>query len=213
MMKSNSYIFSNCSLWLVLVVSIFFLYFFKWSGPADNFRAIDGDGKDYYSFLVSIFINHNISKPDPILSMVVETSTGLVNMHTIGVAIMLLPFFFVSFIYAKMCGYPADGLSLSFQVGVSIGALFYCLLGLFFPCKLLMEYNFEDKIIAVIIFFLFTGTNLLFYTLGASSMSHVYSFCLITCFLYASGLFFYQVKKIYIYRITDVFVNYFSPAG
>jgi hypothetical protein len=181
------------------VLSLFFLYFFKWTGTADNFRVIDGDGKDYYSFLVSAFINHNISKPDPALSMVVETPTGQVNMHTTGVALLLLPFFLVSLLFAKLFGYSVDGLSQPFQIGVSIGALFYCLLGLFFLRKLLLKNNFEDKIIAAIIFFLFAGTSLLFYTLGAPSMSHVYSFCLITCFLYASNLFFLSGEKKYLF--------------
>lgn len=196
-MKPNPHIFSNYSLALVLVLSFFLLYIFKWNGTADNIRAIDGDGKDYYSFLVSAFINHDISKPDPTLSMAVETTTGQINMHTIGVAILLLPFFFVSLFFAKMFGYPVDGISLPFQISVSIGALFYCMLGLLFLRKLLMKNNFDDKIISMIIFSLFTGTNLLIYTLHAPSMSHVYSFFLVTCFLYSSYMFYLSGQKKY----------------
>jgi hypothetical protein len=103
---------------------------------------------------------------------------------------------------AKIFGFPLDGLSQPFQVCVSMGALFYCIAGLFFLRKLLLKNNFSEKITAAIILFVFAGTNLLFYTLGESSMSHVYSFFLISCFLFCSNMFFTSGKKNYFLKMS-----------
>ncbi|MBC7864225.1 MAG: hypothetical protein IAF38_14705 [Bacteroidia bacterium] len=201
-MKFGSQTFANLSLAFVLVFSLCTLYFFKWNGTSENFRAVNGDGRDYYSFLVAAFIDHDLSKPQPELSQSVETPTGNVNTHTIGVSLLLLPFFLIGMLSAKMFGFSINGLSEPFQISVSIGALFYCLLGLIFLRKLLIKNNFADKTIAAILLFVFAGTNLLFYTLGESSMSHVYSFFLVTCFLYSSNMFFESGQRNYFFKMT-----------
>ena len=71
-------------------------------------------------------------------------------------------------------------------------ALFYALIGLVYLKKLFQLHNIGDKTTSIIVLALFFGTNLLNYTLSEAGMSHVYSFSLISVFLYHSSRFVLQ---------------------
>lgn len=161
--------------------------------------VIHGDGRDFYSYLPDIFIHKNLGHQDPGQPWILQTATGSINIHTAGVAVLLLPFFAIGALWASLGGYPVDGMSEPFHKMVSMGALFYMMLGLFFIKKLLAKMNIRDGIIAIVLLLIFFGTNLINYGLNEPSMSHAYSFFAIAAFLYTSHQLFQTEKTKYLY--------------
>lgn len=171
-------------------ISLLVICFFVWRTSANGYHTVvDGDGRDYYSYLMAIFIDKNLGHQDTTPWYVIQTPTGTINVHTVGVSLLLLPFFLIGYAWASLFGYEVNGLSAPFEKMISIGALFYALLGLYFIRKLLIKLNIKDSIIALILLLIFFGTHLLNYSLNEPAMSHVYSFALISAFFYYS----YQV--------------------
>jgi len=175
---------------------VLIIYFFVWRVAAIGYGSvIGGDGNDYYSYLMSVFIDKNLGHQDTAPWYVIQTPTGTINVHTIGVSLLLLPFFLVAYGWAHISGFDMNGISEPFQKMISIGALFYAVAGLIFIRKLLLKLNVKDVFIALIIPLIFFGTNLLNYALNEPTMSHVYSFALISAFLYYSNNIFNQGKN------------------
>lgn len=146
--------------------------------------VIDGDAKDYYSYLVSLFIDHNFTHQVGNDWYLIQTPTGTINVHTIGVSILMSPFFFGAFIYSKIFNFPADGFSLPFQMGVYFAAIFYCVIGLLFLKKLLLQLNFKQNLVAILLVLTAFGTHLFNYTVNESGMPHVYAFALTSALFY-----------------------------
>lgn len=181
---------SKYSIILTGFVSLIMIYFFVWRIDATGYHTIlDGDAKDYYSYLKAIFIDKNLGHQETGPWYIIQTPTGTINVHTVGVSLLLLPFFFIGYVWASWFGYEINGLSAPFEKMISIGALFYALMGLYFIRKLLIKLNIKDTAIAAAILLIFFGTHLFNYGLNEPGMSHVYSFGLISAFLYLS----YQV--------------------
>jgi hypothetical protein len=182
-------------------ISLLVIYFFVWRTSANGYHTvIDGDGRDYYAYLKAIFIDKNLGHQDTTPWYVIQTPTGTINVHTVGVSLLLLPFFLIAYVWASWFGYDVNGLSAPFEKMISIGALFYALLGLYFIRKLLLKLNIKDVIIALTLLLIFFGTHLLNYSLNEPAMSHVYSFSFISAFMYFS----YQVfnsgeRKYFVY--------------
>lgn len=161
-------------------------------------EKIGGDGKDYYSYLVSFFIDESLVKAeDP--GYIIAAPAGTINMHTVGTAIMQSPFFMAGYVWAKVANYDLNGYSEPFQKMVGFAAFFYVLTGFIFLRKLLLNIGFHDFVIAVILLLLYFGTNLINFTINEPSMSHIYSFSLISSFLYYVHRLFsgYTGKSIY----------------
>ena len=146
---------------------------------------------------MSIFIDKNLGHQDTTPWYVIQTPTGTINVHTVGVSLLLLPFFLIGYVSAMIFGFEVNGVSEPFQKMISIGALFYALAGLFFIRRLLLKLSIRDGIIAIILPLIFFGTNLLNYALNEPAMSHVYSFFLIAAFLYYSYSVFNSGERKY----------------
>ena len=126
-------------------------------------NSISGDGTDYYSYLISIFIDHNLGHQDLTPWYVINTPSGTINVHTIGLSLLWLPFFLVGYLFANLFNYPLDGYSAPFQVAILIASLVYCALGLYVFQKVLGLVINNFKIQIAITLCVFFGTNLLFY--------------------------------------------------
>jgi hypothetical protein len=181
------YKFSNYSILFTILVASVISWFFKWNNADYAINFMGGDAKDYYSTLVSLFINHDLNSQTGNDWFLLKTATGTINVHPIGVSVLLLPFFVIAYLFAGMFNFPLDGYSLPFQLLVAIGALFYAVVGLIYLRKLFQLHSIGDKTTSLIIPLLFFGTNLLNYTVSEAGMSHVYSFSLISIFLYHSS--------------------------
>lgn len=143
-----------------------------------------GDAKDYYSALPATFINHDLQQQHGDEWYLLQTDKGVINVHPVGIALLQLPFFLFSLLLAKVSGSVVDGYSLPFQMGIAIAGISYALLGLYFLVRVLRQLQFTEKIIAVTIIALYFGTNLMHYTLAEPGMSHVYSFALLSAYLF-----------------------------
>ena len=181
----SRYRLSNYSIILTVVLSIAISIVFKWN-YSEPVNFVGGDAKDYYAPLVSVFINHDLTHQSGGDWNLLHKNEGTVNVHPVGVALLLLPFFLLAYFFSGLFGFPADGYSFPFQLSVAVAAMVYAVLGLVWLKKLLQLNGIGDRISAWVLLLIFFGTNLLNYTVSEAGMSHVYSFALISAFLYFS---------------------------
>ncbi len=163
-----------------------------------------GDAGDYYSYLISIFINHNLANQTATDWYILKVGSGTINVHPIGESILLMPFFFIGYALAFCLGSPLNGLSAPFQASLGCAAIFYVVLGLYFLKQLLVLNGHSIKISLLMIALVLFGTNLFNYTIFEAGMSHVYSFALVSVFLYYSYLYVanFSNKNLYLSFLT-----------
>jgi len=161
----------------------------KWKG------TVVSDACGYYAYLPAIFIYHDLQY-DAIYrheKEVFGNTAGYyigsidgknVNRYFAGEAVLLSPFFLTAHLLTKVTGGQADGYSQLYQESISIAALFYLFVGLWFLRKLMQLYEIEETIMAATLLLFVFGTNLFHYVVSEPGMSHVYSFALITVFIY-----------------------------
>jgi hypothetical protein len=156
-------------------------------------RVIEWDVHSYYEYLPALFIYDDIKfeKSDYHLSdnrylfWPVYTDDGRkVIKMTMGTAILYSPFFIVAHAYASHTDYPEDGFSEPYKVFLLLSTIFYLVVGLNFVKKILTHYNFSDKIIGAVILLTGLGTNMLCYASQSAPMSHIYSFCAFSIFIF-----------------------------
>ncbi len=97
---------------------------------------------------------------------------------------MQLPFFLAGHVVTFMSDEPVDGYSKWYVIFTSLGGLFWMAMGLIYLRKFLHQHGAKEGLSAFILFILFFGTNLFYYTIVEPTMSHVYSFALVSMFLY-----------------------------
>ncbi|MCW3104901.1 MAG: hypothetical protein JWO09_3341 [Bacteroidetes bacterium] len=204
MFKNKPYFFSRLTIAFIVCASVLLVWFFRWEDDKYLY-IVDGDGADYYSYLVSIFINQDLGAQDLSPWYIIPTATGTINVHPLGVSLLLSPFFGIGYICSTIIDADLNGLSEPFLKMVSVGALFYLTLGLYFLRRLLAEFNFSDKVIAITLLLVFFGTNLLNYAIIEPSMAHVYSFAMISAFLFYAKKLFAQFSRKHLYLAALLF--------
>lgn len=172
------YKFSHYAIGLSGLIAVIFSYAFVWKNGGVNF--IDGDTEYYYYYLQSTFVNQNLIHYEWL------TDANGLHHHPVGLSLLLLPFFSLAYLYARLFDFPVDGFSAPFQVAISLAAITFLIVGLNFLKKLLRLNGISDRVAALTILLVFAGTNLFHYSVIEPAMSHVYSFCLIAVFLYHS---------------------------
>ena len=167
------------------------------------------DGKGYYDYLPATFIYHN-----PTFSFFKDIQNKYytqqeyfdycnyvdgkrVNKYFAGTAIAELPFFLIAHCYAKIARYDSDGYSFPYQVAINLAAIFYCIAGLYFLAKWLIKKNKNPKLVLFSLLTFLFGSHLFYYTISEPSLSHVYSFAVVTFFIYTSDSFFKTLKNKY----------------
>lgn len=202
---------------LILCGYILLFLFFKHPGETWD-RSINSDGKGYYAYLPAIFIYHDLTykfvesyegKYYPADRAAFKefrnyTNDGkTVNKYFPGLAIIWLPFFLLAHLLSYFLDYPMDGYSLIYQYSISIAALFYLWLGCRFLMMMLQKAGGSIKIAAVVTFVIAAGTNIMYFAIVEDSMSHVYSFALVSLFLYYVYRYFQDFKgKYFIFAAT-----------
>ena len=161
-------------------------------------QVVDSDGRGYYAYLPAIFINQDwewdfvfnrekqiySNDPEMIGNYIRNTNGEKINKYFIGTSILLSPFFLSALTLSKVFGYNTDGYSILFMYAIVLAAIFYLLLGLNYARKTLLLYGLNEISIALTIIGFGLGTNLFYYTCYEPSLSHVYSFSLISIFCY-----------------------------
>ena len=161
------------------------------SGYFNYHSEIWADKAGYYVYLpAAVKFNFNSDNfPDSI-----DTKTGdgftlderngrVLTKYTYGVALMQLPFFCLADLFAKPLNFENNGFSPIYHWSVNIASVFYLLLGLIFLFKFL-NYQFDKQSSLLTIITIFLATNLYYYSIDETGMSHVYSFSLFSIFLY-----------------------------
>ena len=180
--------------WWALIFSLLFVIYINFSYSNWNYanKVINSDVLSYYAYLPAAFIYDDLSleflkeggdklgkhfwgKESPTGKVVIITSYGM--------SVLYFPFFIAADSVADLFGYPADGYSKPYCFALVMSSIFYLLIGIIFLRKLLLKY-FSNLVVAITLIITVLTTNLLWYVTSEATMSHVYSFALITIFIY-----------------------------
>jgi len=157
-----------------------------------EYKIIAHDINSYYAYLPIVFIHNDIDmnffKEDPKKHIKhfwpVTTPIGKKAIITsMGLAYLYMPFFLGGHLAAHIFGFETDGFSAPYKIALIISCLFYLTIGLWFLSKVLRKYYSKWIAVLTLILILF-GTNLLHYTTDEPTMSHAYTFALISVLMY-----------------------------
>lgn len=185
--------FSFSSLAILIVALVCLLVDFSLKNWEKEERVIEWDVHSYYEYLPALFIYDDIKfeKSDyrigdhRHLFWPVFTDDGKkVIKMTMGTAFLYAPFFAAAHLYAGVTDYPEDGFSEPYKLFLLFSTVFYLIIGFNFLKKILTYYDFSDKVIAAVILLIGLGTNMLCYASQSAPMTHVYSFCLFSIFIF-----------------------------
>lgn len=185
------------------LLSVHFFYYPKWE-QKDTEATLSWDVSGYYLYLPAAFIYKDLRqlafkdsllrkyRPTPDFQQgFLHPSGNYVMKYPLGQALQYAPFFFIAHGWASLSTrYPADGFSFPYQLLISLGSLFYALLGLFFLRKILLFY-FPDKAAALTLLAIAVGSNYLDYAAIDGAMTHNYLFTIYSILIYLS-IRFYQ---------------------
>ena len=158
-------------------------------------RPIRSDGVSYYEYLPAWIADgdptfetlahdccagYNVEQPVGIHRWP-ETGRWL-DVHPIGVAVLMLPFFLAAHGLSWWSNLPRDGFSLYYQYLVGLAGLAYFVAGLAVLRRLLRR-HFSDAVVLATLVSLTFGTNLFHYAVFDSTFSHAFSFFLIASLL------------------------------
>lgn len=181
---------------LAICISIF-LSFSTLKHPEN---LIWSDMEGYYVYLPSVFIYGDFVKDavkDTNYIKTYQDTDKIYTKYTCGVAIMEMPFFLATHLYAKISNGNTDGKNALYGRGLALAGLFYFWLGVFFLYKVGRKYYSKQNLIISLIA-IFVGTNLYYYTYFQPAMSHVFSFCLLAIFLWMTDYIF--VRKDHFFK-------------
>lgn len=147
--------------------------------------VISSDGRGYYHYFIAHFIDDDHRNFVVESEYLVEREGRLHNKYPIGTAVLLSPFFGMAYASAVLFDDELNGYSFPFQLFMGLGALFYLLLGAYFCYGLLRTFEISRGMAYWSVLVVVFGTNLLYYGLMGSTMSHVYSFAAIAAFAWA----------------------------
>ena len=157
-------------------------------------RVIEWDAISYYAYLPAAFIYHDLSLSftdgysgnHRFIFWPERSPTGKnVIKTTMGLSVLWLPFFGAAHLTAHLTGADTGGYSEPYKFFLLVSALFYLFIGLIYLRKILLA-SVSDKVTALVLAGFAFATNLYWYSLFQSTMSHVYNFALITAFVWYS---------------------------
>ena len=104
---------------------------------------------------------------------------------SMGLSILWFPFFGAGHLAALISGSDTGGFSAPYKFFLLISALAFLLTGLIYVRKILL-FLYSDKVATLVLAGFAFGTNLYWYTLFQGTMAHVYSFALMSAFVWYS---------------------------
>ena len=182
----------------------------RWGGDEKWKRIIQGDGRGYYAYLPAVFIYHDLNYGFydsvetrkikwPAYNYRLHHKGRVINKYFSGTAVMEMPFFLMAHGISYLANKPMDGYSKLYFKFIHLSGIFYFVLGLWFMSRYLAALKIKDIYILITLAVVAFGTNLFYYGLFESSLSHIYSFALINIFVFYSHQFFkYQKAKLII---------------
>ncbi|MEI7499218.1 MAG: hypothetical protein WCK84_02115 [Bacteroidota bacterium] len=183
----------NYFFYILFCTSLVLTWFFHKEAIRFSDRSVVwSDRAGYYIYLPATFFYHFDTHKMP-ADLDVKTGGGfsidtrnnkIDTKYTYGVALLASPFFLASGFVSSIAGYDNEGgFSMLYMRMISLAAVVYLILGLWFLKKFL-DYYFQPAVNFFVITLIFFGTNLFYYSLIDAMMSHVYSFFLFALFLF-----------------------------
>ncbi len=181
-----------------LILLVYIGLFVGVKQPAQQWdRVINSDGKGYYAYLPAIFIYQDLdyrfvetyestyypSDRSVFKEFRLDHNGQTVNRYFAGLAVLWLPFFFLAHLITLLAGMPADGYSIIYQYAIGVATLFYLWVGCRALFSILIRLGASQVLSSFILIAITLGTNMVFYAIIEPSMSHIYSFALITLYI------------------------------
>ena len=193
-MKSKESIF----FYLLFCVALALQWFFHFGATRfDDRNELWSDRAGYYIYLPALYFHHFDARSMP-ADLDIRTGGGfsidtarnkIDTKYTYGVALLQSPFFVAAGLISRIAGYHSEGgFSMIYIRMLGLAAVVYLVLGLWL-LKLFLEAYFRQAVAYLTVTLIFLGTNLFYYSLIDGMMSHVYSFFLLSLFLYAMKRF------------------------
>ncbi|MBK6881389.1 MAG: hypothetical protein IPH05_00300 [Flavobacteriales bacterium] len=159
-----------------------------WHGTDGNGwkETIRSDARGYYGYLQATFLRHDLGHEAFNHTYVKYTPTGTLNKYFCGTSLMMMPWFGIG--HALAIQDPdavQDGTSSYEQKAIGVGAWLYLLLGLLALRALLLGLGVREPVVAWTLVALGIGTPLLQYAAMQPGWSHIFSFCVVSGFLWA----------------------------
>lgn len=164
-------------------------------GHIDQLPHFNSDGYSYYVYLPSVAIYHDITLerlasdwyggpyPGPTGIRRWPSTGHWLNLHPIGTAMMMAPFFLAADLLTIWSNLPRDGFSLYYQHGAALGAIVYVLLGLAILRRMLRR-QFSDGVVLATLIGITWGTNLFHYAVFDGTFSHAYAFFVVCVWIW-----------------------------
>ncbi len=179
------------------------------SGYFNYHSEIWADKAGYYVYLPMAFDYHfsPVQFPDSIDQ---KTGNGfwldyknekVITKYTYGVALMQSPFYLVANNAALLLKQKRDGFSPIFHWSINVAAVFWLIIGFLCLYNYLLRYLRRITVLMVLLLILF-GTNLFYYSVDETGMSHIYSFALFSIFLNRLDIYFKRKR----FSITGILV-------
>ena len=191
-MKGTAHVRLSTPAWLFLLFAVLVLssnsIYRKTNGMHARQFVMGSDMEGYYQYLPYFFLKGKEDmKHMPWARPYGEDRT--LNGFTCGVAIMQMPFFLTAHVVSKFLELKSDGYNSVYFMSVLFAAMVYVFIGLYYLFKTLYRL-FSRRTALIVVLAVFFATNLFYYTVMEPGMSHAYSFCLISVYIY-------QVKNFY----------------
>ncbi len=107
----------------------------------------------------------------------------VITKYTCGEAILRIPFFLIGKLLRPTNDVNGAGFTGIDHCMIDVAASFYCVLGLFL-LQTVLKRRWGGRTSWKAVLAILTGTNLLFYVIGDSGMTHAYSFFLFAAFIF-----------------------------
>ncbi|HEV8346419.1 MAG TPA: hypothetical protein VGQ16_07590 [Vicinamibacterales bacterium] len=162
---------------------------------AEGDAPIHSDGYSYYVYLPATLIYKDVSLDALAREWYGGTYPGFtgirrwpstgrwMNLHPIGVAILMTPFFLAADLLSGWSNLPRDGFSLYYQHAAALAGIVYLLAGLALLFRMLSRHFSPGVVLATLTCITF-GTNLFHYGVFDGVFSHVFSFFLVAVWLF-----------------------------
>lgn len=191
--------------------------YFGWTDENDSVVStynIGSDGAGYYYYLPQWFIygTGDFEFVEKIKTRYPKSGFGdnlsfnekhnkKTNKYYSGTALLISPFFLSAHSLEKLNNNLSDGYSFTYQLFLSIAAVFYWLIGSVAIFQLLLRFKTPFFYATLTIFVISFGTNLSHYVVYAPAYSHVYSFACISFVLYITERWVATDKNKYFYLL------------
>jgi hypothetical protein len=187
--------------WVFIVLALLIIQRHQNTGYFNWRSKMWSDSAGYYIYSPALFI-YRFDASDLPENIVEKTGKGftinekgkIVTRYSYGVALLQSPFFFAIHFMVDLTGQKQDGFSGIYHFVSSLSALFYAFTGLLLLWRFL-RYYFSKIIAFLSIATIFLGTNLIYYTIDATGMSHIYSFFLFSALLLVSKKFYSETES------------------